>query len=93
MNNDSQDNLILQEIRFIIDLLLNTMTNTNNIKLRSERWARYLKRQGAWLWAGRLGFDPGYRRGGDFSALLRVQTGTGVHLASYKMSTGCFPRE
>ena len=38
------------------------------------------------------GFDPGCRRGGDFSLLLRVQTGPGVHSPSYKMSTGEFPR-
>ena len=30
--------------------------------------------------------------GGDFSSLLRVQTGPGVHSTSYKMSTGEFPR-
>ena len=37
--------------------------------------------------------DPGCRRGGDFSSLLRVQTGPGVHSTSYEMSTGGFPRE
>ena len=42
-------------------------------------------------WAGRPRFDPGCRRGGDFSSLLRVQTGSGVYSASYKMSTGGFP--
>ena len=51
-------------------------------------WARWLKRQGVWLRAGRPGFDPGCRRGGDFSSLLHVQTGPGVQSASYKMSTG-----
>ena len=56
-----------------------------------HRWARWLKRQGAELWAGRPGFDPGYRKGGDFSSLLCVQTGPGVNSASYKMSTGAFP--
>ena len=55
------------------------------------KWARWLKRQGAELRAGRPGFDPGCRRGGDFSSLFRVQTGPGVHSASYKMSTGGFP--
>ena len=29
---------------------------------------------------------------GDFSSLLRVQTGPGVDSTSYKMSTGDFPR-
>ena len=29
--------------------------------------------------------------GGDFSSLLRDQTGSGVHSASYKMSTGALP--
>ena len=53
--------------------------------------ARWLKQQGAELRAGQPGFDPGCRRGRDFSSLLRVQTGPGVHSASYKMSTGCFP--
>ena len=48
------------------------------------RWARWLKRQGAWLRAGRPGFDPRCRRGGDFSSLLRVQTGPGVHSTSYQ---------
>ena len=62
---------------------------TNTYK---SRWARWLKRQGAELRAGRPGFDPGCRRGGDFSSLLRVQTGPGVHSTSYKMSTGEFPR-
>ena len=47
-------------------------------------WARWLKRQGAEIRTGRPGFDPGCRRGGDFSSLLRVQTGPGVHSASYK---------
>ena len=50
------------------------------------------QRQGAGLRAGRPGFDPGCRRGVDFSWLLRVQTGPEVHLASHKMSTGGFPR-
>ena len=36
---------------------------------------------------GRPWFEPGCRRDGDFSSLLRVQTGTGVHSASYKMIT------
>ena len=43
------------------------------------------------LRAGRPGFDPGCRRGEDFSSLLRVQTGPGVHSTFYKMSTGGFP--
>ena len=30
------------------------------------------------------GFNPRCQRGGDFSSLLCVQTGPGVHLASYK---------
>ena len=34
------------------------------------------------------GSIPGVGGGGDFSSLLRVQTGPGVHSASYKMSTG-----
>ena len=54
--------------------------------------ARWLKRQDAWLWAGRPGFDPGCRRGGDFTSLLHVQTGPGVHSTSYKMSPGEFLR-
>ena len=41
--------------------------------------------------AGRAGFDPACRRG-DFSSLLRVQTGPGVHSTSCKMSTGDSPR-
>ena len=53
--------------------------------------ARWLKRQGAWLQAGWAGFDPGCRRGGDFSSLLCVQTGPGVHSTSYKLNTGEFP--
>ena len=36
--------------------------------------------------------DPGVGGGGDFSSLLRVQTGPGVHSTFYKMSTGEFPR-
>ena len=48
----------------------------------ARRWAR----------AGRPQFDPGCRRGGDFSSLLHVQTGPEVHSASYKMITGGFPR-
>ena len=31
------------------------------------------------------------RRGGDFSSLLRIHTGPGVHPASYKMSSRAFP--
>ena len=45
-----------------------------------------------WLRAGRPGFDPGGRRGGNFTLLLRVQTGPGVYSTSYKMSTGEFLR-
>ena len=30
---------------------------------------------------------PGVRGGGDFSSLLCVQTGPGIHSTSYKMST------
>ena len=40
--------------------------------------------------------DPGSilddEGGGDFSSLLHVQTGPGVHSTSYQMSTGAFPR-
>ena len=36
------------------------------------------------------GSIPDVGVGGDLSLLLRVQTGLGVHSASYKMSTGCF---
>ena len=36
-------------------------------------------------------FDPLRRRDGDFSSLLRVQTGTGVHSSSYKMNTLAVP--
>ena len=42
--------------------------------------------------SGKARFDPGCWRGGDFSSLLCVQTGPGVHSASYKMSTGEFPQ-
>ena len=38
------------------------------------------------------GFGPGCRRGGDFTLLLRVQTGPGVHSTSCKMSIGEFLR-
>ena len=41
--------------------------------------------------ARRSEFDPGGRKGGEFSSLLRVQTGSGVHSASYNMSTWAFP--
>ena len=37
------------------------------------------------------GSIPGVGGGGDFSSLLRVQTGPGVHLTSYKMSIRDFP--
>ena len=37
------------------------------------------------------GSIPGVGGGWDFSSLLRVQTGPGVHSASYKMSTVGFP--
>ena len=63
------------------------------ISLSKFNLPRWRKRQGASLRAGRPGFDPGCRRGGDFSSLLRVQTGPGVHSTSYKMSTGEFLRE
>ena len=38
------------------------------------------------------GSIPGVGGGGDFSSLVRVQTGPEVQSASYKMSTGGFPR-
>ena len=40
------------------------------------------------LRAGWPGLDPGFGGGEDYSSLLRVQTGPGVHSASYKMSIG-----
>ena len=39
------------------------------------------------------GSIPGTEGGGDFSSLLRVQTGPEIHSVSYKMSIGGFPRE
>ena len=36
------------------------------------------------------GLIPGVGGGGDFTSLLRVQTGPGVHSISYKMSSGEF---
>ena len=53
--------------------------------------SRYVMSDGAGLWAGQLRFDPKCQRGGDFSSLLRVRPGPGVHSASYKMSTRDFP--
>ena len=44
-------------------------------------------RQSTWLRTGRSGFDPGCRKCGDFSLLIRVQTTPGVHSAFYNMST------
>ena len=41
---------------------------------------------------GRDGLDPGCRRSGDVSSLLRVHTGPGVHSTFYKMNTGGSPR-
>ena len=41
--------------------------------------------------AGRPGFAHRCRRDGDFSSLLHVHTGPGVHSAFYKMSTEDFP--
>ena len=41
-------------------------------------------------WTARV--QPQVPEGWRFSSLLRVQTGPGVHSASYKMSTGAFPR-
>ena len=38
------------------------------------------------------GSIPGIGGGEDFSSLLRVKTGPGVHSTSYKMSTECFLR-
>ena len=37
------------------------------------------------------GFNPRWRRSGDFSKFLRVQTDPEVHSASLKMSIGAFP--
>ena len=53
-----------------------------------KSWNRQFKWQGAWLRAGRLGFDPRCRRDRDFLFTSRVQTGHGIHSASYKMNTG-----
>ena len=70
-------------------LMLQAYTNCNcTITIL---WARWLKWQGAWLRAGRPGFKPVCRRDGDFSSLLRVQTGPGVHSTSYKRVPGNFP--
>ena len=55
--------------------------------------AQVLKQESTWLRAGRQGFDPGCRRRGDFSSLLCIQTGPGVHLTFYKISTVAFPQE
>ena len=54
-------------------------------------WAGSSSGKGIWLRAGRPGFDPGCRKSGEFSSLLRVQNDPGVHYASSKMSTGGFP--
>ena len=35
-------------------------------------------------------FNPGRQMGGEFPSLVRIQTGPGVHSASYKMSTRAF---
>ena len=56
--------------------------NNNYIILKNTRTPGSSKRQGACLRAGpagRPGFDPGCRRGGDFSTLLHIQIGPGVH--------------
>ena len=45
------------------------------------------KRKGAWLRAGRPGFDPWSRWGEKFSSHLRVQTDPWIHSAFYKIST------
>ena len=52
-------------------------------------WARWLKEQVTWLWAGRHGFDPGRGRIKIFSRLC-VHIGPGAHLASCKMSNRVF---
>ena len=66
---------------------------------------QYLSGSGKYIYCGSggssskaLGYEldgpgsiPGVGGGGDFSSLLRVQTGPGVHSTSYKMSTGEFP--
>ena len=54
------------------------------------KWARWLKRQGLGYGLDGPGSIPGVGGGGDFSSLLRVQTGPEVHSASYKMTTGGF---
>ena len=41
---------------------------------------------------GRPEFNPGCRGGGDFSSLLRDQTGPGIHSAAYKINTEGFLR-
>ena len=51
-------------------------------------WAGSSSGKGIWLRAGRPGFDPGCRKSGEFSSLLRVQNDPGVHSGSCKMSTG-----
>ena len=54
------------------------------LSLISTLRSRWIKWQGAWLRAGWPGLEPRCWRSGDFSSLLRVQTGPGVHSTSYK---------
>ena len=60
-------------------------------------WRKYafqfsiMPAQGIWLWTGWSGFDPRCRRGGDFSLLLCVQTGPGMHSASCRNEYQGFP--
>ena len=83
MNEDASLKFRLQETRMLDNVIQRSW------KLAVERlyhivpWldkSQWLKRQGAWL-----------RNDGDFSSLLRFQTGPEVHSTSYKMSTGGFP--
>ena len=69
-----------------------SITKTHTICRPTYKKLQQVQKQIAGVRAGRPGSIPGVGGGGDFSSFVRVQTGPEIHSASYKMSTGGFPR-
>ena len=71
-----------QNSKYMITSRYQNVVQNENIAIGNV----YFENVEKFKYLGVPGFDPGCRRGGDFSSVLRVWTGPGVHSTSYKMS-------
>ena len=89
MNFSCVDNYVSEKLTPLFDSVLHPRIKFPLRFLETNFVASCLhrhQRNGAWLWAGWLGFDPGWQWGANFCSLLRVHTGPGTHSVSSKMN-------